>query len=258
MADPSAKNRTAESHKAVAAFSAEDMTDYTDAHPGGIRDTTDAMPISPTESNAATRTTGSTERGLASTTGTVGPTSLATLEAKPWPRAHLLGIPRELRDQIYKYAIVSDERIFIGPSNDGRNKRFENIPPLIRASRQLRLETHRMFLEQNTLEINERALMTNLSSKPFHAFKALCAGSELQKIYMDSEKSIGPPGETKVQIMADLLVVKTSDGLHISLPGLSVEDDGYEICSCRIERLASEYGGQEGAIVKFLEALRRD
>lgn len=43
-----------------------------------------------------------------------------------------------------------------------------------------------MFLEQNTLEINERALMTIRSSRPFDAFKALCAGSELQKIYMDS------------------------------------------------------------------------
>ena len=128
MADPSATNHTAESRKAVAAFSSEDMTDYTDAHPGGIRDTTDAMPISPTESNAAARTIGSTERGLASTTGTVDPISLATLEAKPWPRLHLLGIPRELRDQIYKYAIVSDKPVNIGSGGSRRRRYFFQYP----------------------------------------------------------------------------------------------------------------------------------
>jgi hypothetical protein len=50
--------------------------------------------------------------------------------------------------------------------------------------------THRMFLEQNTLEINEHALITIRSSRPFDTFEALCAGSELQKICMDSSRLI--------------------------------------------------------------------
>ena len=184
MADPSATNHTAESRKAVAAFSSEDMTDYTDAHPGGIRDTTDAMPISPTESNAAARTIGSTERGLASTTGTVDPISLATLEAKPWPRLHLLGIPRELRDQIYKYAIVSDKPVNIGPGGRGSRRYFFNIPALTKVSHQLRHETRHMFLEQNTLAIDESKLITSWSSKPLDMLKALCADSELQNAHI--------------------------------------------------------------------------
>lgn len=59
--------------------------------------------------------------------------------------------------------------------------------------------------------------------------------------------------------MADLVVVKTSDGLEVSLPGLLSDcTASYKICACRIERLANEHGGQNGAVVRFLEALRQD
>ncbi|KAM0702615.1 hypothetical protein Q7P35_010046 [Cladosporium inversicolor] len=259
MADPPTTNHIAESNTAVADTSADDMTEYTDAHPGGMSDTTGTMPTSPNKPSAATRTINPTERAATLLTAP-NHVDIAALEAKPWPRLHLLGLPRELRDQICTYAVVSDEPVFIGPIN----KRFENIPPLTRVSRQLRSETHRMFLEQNTLEINEYALMTNRSSKPFKVFKALCAGSELRNICMDSSRFIGR-GDLRVEIMADLIVVKTNHGLKVSLPVLfSAHDDlfctldTYEVCGCRAERLANEYGGQKGAVVHFLGALRQD
>ena len=254
MANSPTTNHIAKSNSAVAAASADYITEYRDAHPVCTPDTTGTMPTSPTKSSAATSTIAPTERAAPTTLTTQNHIDIETLDSEPWPRLHLLGLPRELRDQIYTYAIVSDEPVFIGPIN----KRFENIPPLTRVSRQLRSETHRMFLEQNMLEINERALMTIRSSRPFDTFKALCAGSELQKICMDSSRLIGRHEERKVEIMADLVVIKTNDGLNVDFPILFGDYNAYAICDCRVERLANECGGLHGAIVRLLEALRQD
>jgi hypothetical protein len=256
MADPPTTNHIANSNTAVAATSADNMTESTNAQSGATLDTAGIEPTPFAKSNTPTSTISTTEQEAAPTPAESGTPDLNTLEANPWPRLHLLGLPRELRDKIYKHAIVSDEPVFIGPTD----KCFVGIPPLTETCRQLRRETHRMFLEQNTLEINEDDLMTIQSSTPFNIFKALCAGSELQKISMDSSRLCGRRGEeVRVEIMADLVVVKTSDGLEVSLPGLLSDcTASYKICACRIERLANEHGGQNGAVVRFLEALRQD
>jgi hypothetical protein len=39
---------------------------------------------------------------------------------------------------------------------------------------------------------------------------------------------------------------------------IRLKEDGSETCGCRIESLASLYGQQDNAIVRFLEALRND
>ena len=119
-------------------------------------------------------------------------------------------------------------------------------------SRQLRLETHQMFLEQNTLVFDEETLITSLSSKPINALKALCAGSEIKNIRMYSHRLGGRSGNA---IDAILVVTKTNDGLDVALTRV---DSRWKVCSCRVERLANEYGNQDGAIIRFLEALRLD
>jgi hypothetical protein len=256
MADPLTTNHIANFNTGVAATSADNMTESTNAQSGATLDTTSITPSSLAQSNTPTSTISTTEQEAAPSATNADSADLTTLEANPWPRLHLLGLPRELRDKIYKHAIVSDEPVFIGPID----KCFVGIPPLTETSRQLRHETHRMFLEQNTLEIDETALMTIQSSKPFNTFKALCAGSELQKISMDSSRLCGRGGEeVRVEIMADLVVVKTSDGLKASLLGLLSDCTAtYKICACRVKRLANEHDGQNGAVVRFLEALRQD
>lgn len=79
---------------------------------------------------------------------------------------------------------------------------------------------------------------------------------------MDSSRSIRRRGEeVRVEVMADLVVIKTSDWLEASLPVLLVSfgyRNAYDICACRVERLTNANGGQQGAIVRFLEALRED
>lgn len=181
IADPPTTNHIANSSTAVAATSGSNMAEPTNAQSGAILDTAGIEPTPFGQSNTRTSTISTTEQEAAPSATNADSADLTILEANPWPRLHLLGLPRELRDKIYKHAIVSDEPVFIGPID----KCFVGIPPLTETSRQLRHETHRMFLEQNTLEIDETALMTIRSSKPFNTFKALCAGSELHKIRMD-------------------------------------------------------------------------
>jgi hypothetical protein len=117
---------------------------------------------------------------------------LTTLETNPWPRLHLLGLPKELRDQIYRHAVISDTPVDLGPVRlSALAKCFNIIPALTKVCRQLRQETHSMFLELNTLKIDNVALLLGQSSKLCDAFKALCAGSEPQTILMDSTRWIG-------------------------------------------------------------------
>lgn len=219
--------------------------------PGGTVDTTDTMPTSPTNSSATTSMVDVNERATATSPTMPDRVDIATLEPKPWPRLHLLELPRELRDQIYTYAIISDKPVNIGPG-DRREKYFYNIPALTKVSRQLRHETRRMFLEQNTLKIDEQTLIVSLSSKPFNTFKAWCAGSELKNTRTYSHRLGRCSGNA---IDATLVATKTSDGVKVSLE--NVESD-WKVCSCRVERLANECGDQESAIVRFLEALRLD
>ena len=183
--------------------------------------------------------------------------NLTTTEAKSWPRLHLLGLPKELRDQIYSYAVVSKDPIDLGPGRlSGRTKCFNNIPVLTKVCRQLRHETRSIFLEQNTLKIDNMALLLGQSSRLCRAFTALCAGTEPRRLLMDSTRWIGLEGAPIVAgIDATCIITKTSDGLEADLSKVVSE---YDVCTCRVERLAEAYQGQQGAIVQFLEALRQD
>ena len=251
MADPPATHHILNSISAVTATFTVDMSECTYAQAGGTPDTTDTTPTSSTEPSAAASMVSPSERAVPTSPTMPNHVDIATFEPKPWPRLHLLGLPRELRDQIYTYAIVSDKPVDIG-SGGRRQKYFYDIPALTKVSRQLRLETRGMFLEQNTLTFDEETLITSLSSKPFNALKALCAGSELKNIRIYSHRYGGCSGN---DIDATLVATKTSDGLDVSL---TIVESRWKACSCRVERLANEYGDQDGAIIRFLEALRLD
>lgn len=109
-----------------------------------------------------------------------------------------------------------------------------------------------MFLEQNTLVFDEQTLITSLSSNPINALKALCAGSELKSTRIYSRRFGWRSG---IDIDATLVAIKTSNGLDVSL---TTVESRWKVYSCRVERLANEYGHQDGAIVRFLEASRLD
>jgi len=74
----------------------------------------------------------------------------------PPKTSKLLELPAELRDCIFRYALVSDEPIKVRFSSVrwfSKRRRFTMIPGLINVSKQLRSETQRIFFEDNTFEI---------------------------------------------------------------------------------------------------------
>ena len=75
-----------------------------------------------------------------------------------YPQTHLLGLPGELRNRIYRYVLVSDETIHIDPDC------FQQ-PALLRTCTQVRNETSSIYYKENdfefeVLEFNISALMS--------------------------------------------------------------------------------------------------
>lgn len=260
MEDSPADSHTA-ALRIASLTSSDDTTGYTTAQPDAIPDTT-VTPQALAQLNAATSIMSLTERKAAPST-TPDPSDLPTPEANPWPRLHLLGLPRELRDQIWRYAVVSDEPVNIGPSW-GRRKHFTNTPALTQASRQLRAENRRIFLAENKIAFRDFYLLTSLSPKPFHAFKALYAGSQLQHVEVLAERSCGPHRGPKLHFRATLILRRSKNGRGLEyefqltrFAQLNLRGVYLDVCWCRVERLASQYGGEVDDIIRVLEALRQ-
>lgn len=122
MADPPATHHIANSIWAVTATLTDDMAECTNAQAGGTVGTKVTMPTPSTKPSVAASMVNPTERAVATSPTMPNHVDIATLEPKAWPRLHLLGLPRELRDQIYTYAIVSDKPVNIGTG--GRRQRY--------------------------------------------------------------------------------------------------------------------------------------
>jgi hypothetical protein len=114
-----------------------------------------------------------------------------TIAGKTWSRLHLLGLARELRDEIWRRVGVKDGEFYIAVPF-GRQGSFSDVPALIRVSRQVRHETRRMFLEENTIGFSDHEFLTCFSSKPMAAFGALCIGVELQRVEVSGDETRGP------------------------------------------------------------------
>jgi hypothetical protein len=112
-----------------------------------------------------------------------------------------------------------------------------------------------MFLEENTTGVEDCAFLTCLSFKPLNAFRALCAGVELQRVDIFGETY---RGSWRNCIRYTCEVSKTKDGLKVVFPDLYQKEGEFEPCGCRIESLASLYGKHDHAIVRFLFTLRED
>jgi hypothetical protein len=100
MADPPTTNHIADSKTAVAATSADNMTESTNAQSGVALETASIEPTPFAQSNTPTSTISTAEQEAAPAPTSLGTADLNTLEANLWPRLRLLGLPRELRDKI--------------------------------------------------------------------------------------------------------------------------------------------------------------
>lgn len=69
------------------------------------------------------------------------------------PRASLLGLPAEIRNEIYRLSVVDVHPIQLKPDNERGTQ-----PGLLRCCRQIRHESLSIFLEENEFEVKIRKL----------------------------------------------------------------------------------------------------
>jgi hypothetical protein len=227
MADPPTDEHTS-STKAAAAMpiieaaeckgATTDATSDTtnDAALDEALDSTDLMPTSQAlvQLNAATSAMSLTDLKADPTSTTENSNDHGTIAGKTWPRLHLLGLARELRDEIWRRVGVKDGEFYIAVPF-GRQGSFSDVPALIRASRQVRHETRRMFLEENTIGFSDHEFLTCFSSKSMAAFGALCIGVELQRVEVSGDETRGPYSKYSdpIWIRYTFEVSNTKDGL---------------------------------------------
>lgn len=88
----------------------------------------------------------------------------------------LLELPPEIRNRIFRYALVSDEPIKVGVqpySSRGRTRRrFDMLPGLFTVSKQIRHETQAIFFKENELEITHE-VMKERSAAPLFLLRTM-------------------------------------------------------------------------------------
>lgn len=191
-----------------------------------------------------------------------------------YPRAHLLGLPPELRNRIYRHAIVSQQPINVTLEGSPHRGHFTITPALTAINRQLRRETRAIFLEENTFAIVDPCILNYASEQPFRTFRNLCKSAELQRVQVSLVTSVVVANRGKFDVEATLTVVKSESGYlevrdaeysgcQSGMVGLVLLVTGMilsrrvEVCGCRIAALAEKAGPGRGGIIKFLGELRQ-
>jgi len=91
-------------------------------------------------------------------------------KAPPTP-SRLLALPPELRNRIFRYALISDQTIRVGVqsySSRGRiRRRFDMLPGLINVSKQIRHETQSIFFKENKFGITPEVSKERIAAPLF-------------------------------------------------------------------------------------------
>jgi hypothetical protein len=207
-------------------------------------------------------------------------TSTETPTILPTPTG-FLALPPELRNAIYRYALVSNEPIkaqFGNVVTDWSRKRycFLMLPRLAKVSKQVRRESQRIFFEENQFEIAIQ-LWKHPTLAPLNTLNNMHRqlGLEISTLRVDLE----------IEKLYNGVVYLFIGHFTLSNPGpqFSVSDEAYDaiyfggrspvvqagiiqvqagiphvrVCGCRINSLVHEhrmFGGRDG-IVQFLRNL---
>lgn len=162
----------------------------------------------------------------------------------------LLELPPEVRNKIFRYALVSNEPIKLQFSSrwwPSRRRRFTMIPGLITASKQLRSETQRFFFEENTFEITPEVLKQR-SEAPLLLLRSMHYNLGLQL------RSVSVRLETKMRVQKILFQLKASFTISMNAGGIFIIDQ-QDYSGSYIGRslpIAPHLGVCGCSIVKFL------
>ncbi|GAB7325346.1 hypothetical protein MBLNU13_g09389t1 [Cladosporium sp. NU13] len=136
----------------------------------------------------------------------------------------LLELPAELRDKIFRCALISNEPIKLQFSSrwwSSRRRRFTMIPGLITVSKQPRSEMQRIFFEENTFEITPEAIKQR-SEAPLLFLRTMHYNLGLQL------RSVSVRLETKMRVQKILFQLKASFTISMNADGiLAIDQQGY-------------------------------
>lgn len=166
--------------------------------------------------------------------------------AKP-SRLAFLDLPAELRNKIYRYNMISNEPIKVQSARTWHDRhRFTILPALTFVSKQVRLETQRIFLEENEfIFVAETLRQRNMPA--LFAFRSMHwnVGLEIQTLHVCLEiekRSLG----VLWRLLAYVTLSKAGDRITIVNQAYSnswmhetlgrVQDLGLGVCDCGVRR----------------------
>jgi hypothetical protein len=191
-------------------------------------------------------------------------------QALPSP-SPILDLAPELRNAIVRYAVVSDKpiKLQLEPSRRKNHHHFAMIPGLTMACKQLRVESLRIFFEENDFEVPPEMLNNQRSMQPLRMLSTIHhnLGLELQTLQVTKG--------TKKRVKGDLFQLETSFTLSKVEGGVSITNQVFNgtylgrtlpgrlapqisACGCYFRRYALFRGKGPWAddIVQFLKNLQ--
>lgn len=208
-----------------------------------------------------------------SSTFNQSPASQSTGTSQPdSERLSLLGLPGEIRNQIFRHVVVSDEPIELKYTDATEHGRLDNLdapfefapatrffyrlpdetfPPLTTVSRQVRREAQYLLIKENDFKVvNFSDSFDSGCQSPLRALFRMCevSGLELDSITIETAKCAWIKKPTRLEpsrLEADVKVTKREGLLQVSVV---LADRS----ACHLEQLAHM---SEGSILHFLEGL---
>lgn len=165
----------------------------------------------------------------------------------------LLDLPAELRNSIYRYVVVRNQPIELQYKSDRHSKScyFTMIPALTLVSKQLRLETQRLFLEENEFRVGAPVLQERGALPTFRRMHQLI-GLELKTIHVSYSILKRCRGKN-FQLEAELILSKVEGRIRIVKQAyrgkifkfqspITIMDFWYmRVCGCRVQTLVHNY-----------------
>jgi hypothetical protein len=225
--------------------------------------TTGAVPIQKRSKHASKNPDNKT-----SSTADVSAAS-ATSPTAPPKQLGFFSLPPELRNIIYRYVLVSNERIKVQPNSGQRSSRgrpchLTVLPALATVSKQVRLETQRIFFEENQFEITPE-ILKHRELAPLAIFRSMHRqlGLEIRTLRVCREIQKRCNGHL-FRFTGCFTVSKDDTGLSISNEVYSATYIGrspqahaalqIHVCGCFVQRVARAYT-RDPDIMRFLHRL---
>lgn len=175
----------------------------------------------------------------------------------------LFDLPPEVRNMIYRYAIDTNKTIDVQYQKINRRRcRFNILPALTMASKQLKLETQRLFLESNELRLPPE-ILEQRSPASITALRRLYRNSGLQVQTLHIRHELNKRrGNHRSRFTAELTLSRVHGRVAITKQAYKSVEIGQpsgrpvplDVCGCGLRNLV--YNSTTGDILLFVQRLK--